>query len=148
MSRYGIKFTAKAFRDHLGERDTGPFRIQLTELFTEKASDLELSIVSLPPSLRPGCDWAVEVEGDPDRCRELTRALRGFLYSESQGPKKPEEDLPAIRCPKCNAFLCRADGRLEIKCRRCGWLLRSEKKVDNVNDKGQDRPVDESAQKP
>lgn len=53
---------------------------------------------------------------------DVMRSASGFEYTRSKVTLKQE------RCPKCSALLFRADaeGAIEIKCRKCGYVLRRE----------------------
>lgn len=52
-----------------------------------------------------------------------------FMRSTSNFEDAPSKvTLKQERCPKCRALLFRADaeGPIEIKCRKCGYVVRRE----------------------
>ena len=67
------------------------------------------------------------------RCRLISH-LREESYrmvirpASDPGNAPSKVTLKQERCPKCHALLFRADaeGAIEIKCRKCGYVLRRE----------------------
>jgi phage FluMu protein Com len=47
--------------------------------------------------------------------------------------------MKEVRCPECNKLLCKLIGRTEIKCPRCKYVVKAERRERHQFKRGDER---------